>query len=252
MDTSKRRHAPWSLYGLLILGCFSNVCFGEEPGTVKSYAEKTVGDLSCYVCNSVVEKCDEVDEHMKVKCKDAYVEKVYGKGSGEEPLKEWPLSFSELAAKDGASDSIGWNYTGFPSSYDKGKGLLELSNDKTHRFSGFELAFNDKKNNAFKLEEGFKSCRVMRISVESQKNGDKQVEISKTTPRVIRTCSFVNSEEKKGKNLFDDKGCRLFNYKSASVEVCYCKDDNCNASPYLHGSYWMIAASVLVLLAQMF
>jgi len=247
MDTNKRGGGPWSLYGLLILACFTNVCVGQ-----KTAREIGVGNpgLSCHVCNSLVGKCEAKDDSTRMNCKDEYFKKVYGEAGENEgqDLKNFPLSLSELAgnSSENSNDSIGWNLSGFPSAFKKGSELAKQFADGTHRFSGFQNFIEDRGS----LKGGFMSCKVMRISVVSQKNGDQQVQIGLNTPRVIRSCSVMKPENKVGRELFNDKGCRVFNYKTSAVEVCYCKDSNCNTSPYLHGSYWLIAASVLVLLAQ--
>jgi len=264
MDRNKRRLTQWTIPGvLLLLACFSNLCAGEdkpEPNA-KELAAKT-GDLKCYVCNSQLGPCDNVTEVKKIACKE-YFQTVYGTdGESNGPLKNWPASLSELALAgksggDSGGDSggengtkgsgAGWSPIDFPGRYEKGKDMV--STGEGHRFSGLgNIIANGEKT----LDKGFQSCKVMKISVDNQVNGGQAREVAKTHPNIIRTCSFADADEKTGKDSFDEKGCRVFNYKSAAVEVCYCKGDGCNGSSYLRVSLWMIAASTLLLLAQTF
>jgi len=194
--------------------------------------------LSCYVCNTKVGGCDPRANFQKL-CKTEYLQEVYGDPpAGSSDLREYPTSLSSMAATGMPNDRVGWNLAGYPALY---RAPARPPASSWTASSLHDLLLDGK------LDDGFQSCRLMKISAIAQQNGGVKKEIPYTTSRMIRTCSFLKKGDIQGLN---SKGCKQIKFKTAFIEVCYCDSDNCNRSSYMRVSYWMMAASFLVILAQ--
>ncbi|ODM94366.1 Fibrous sheath-interacting protein 2, partial [Orchesella cincta] len=210
---------------------------------LKGLASK--GSLKCYVCNSKVGGCEPIADFEKP-CKE-YFDVAYGDTEDSVDLKEFPLALSKRTTEKGKK--TGWHHGGFPGLYElptapPGSPVAPPANGTSyaHKTSSLNQLHDDGK-----LDDGFATCRTMRISVADQTNGGIRQEIPYTNPRIIRTCSFVKKKDLTG---FSADGCKLIKYRNAYIDLCYCDSDLCNGSSYMRVSYWMIAASFLVIMAQ--
>lgn len=163
---------------------------------------------SCYVCSSVDSDCDTsaLSQTLVKQCNvisgaDSYLETVYGSMALKDTskdLKMWPQSLTELAtggggggggssnttaptpspaptippsangtsSKNGTSES-GWTYATFPGSYQE---KVPSAAKEKYTISGLSLG---RLENKTIFDKGFNSCRVMKISTDSQKNDGK-------------------------------------------------------------------------------
>ncbi|CAL8143989.1 unnamed protein product [Orchesella dallaii] len=219
-----------------------NLSTAATYSDLEALASKT--SLKCYVCNTKVGGCAGLPEFEK-SCSD-YFKTVYGDPptSTSLDLKNFPEALSERVGSGVTSDKLGWNHGGFPGLYTMPPGMPVTGTGPidSYRTSSLNHLHADGK-----LDEGFVTCRVLKITVGDQQNGGVKQQIPLTTPRIIRTCSFLKKSDVANLNQY---GCKMLKFKTHLVDVCYCDGDKCNGSSYMRVSYWMIAASLLLIMAQ--